>query len=263
MHLRRTKLIKYSSEIHAFIAANVEGRTCKELTALINQKFGTSFSVCSIHSYKSRNKFKSHTKVGNPPGESKLFTKEIQEFIKSNAGGIGNAELTVLVNNHFGTKYDKGQIKRYKQRHHISSGLDGRFLPGTIPPNKGKKMPKEIYEKCKLTMFQKGNTPTNHRPIGSERTTKDGYREIKTAEPNKWRLKQIVLWEQYNGPLPKGNKVVFLDGNKENIVIDNLALVTHAELLTMNRSKLKSEFPEITKVGISIAKVKCAIRKHK
>lgn len=52
---------------------------------------------------------------------------------------------------------------------------------GNIPFNKGKKgyMSAEQYEKCKQTMFKKGNIPANHRPIGSERVGKDGYILIK------------------------------------------------------------------------------------
>ena len=45
-------------------------------------------------------------------------------------------------------------------------------------------------------MFAKGNVPPNHRPVGSERISKDGYIEVKVAEPNKWRLKQRVVYEE-------------------------------------------------------------------
>lgn len=239
------------------------GKTCKELTELVNLKFGTDFTVTAMKSYKKRYKLKSYISRGSKAGESKLFPEEIQEFIKSNASGKGNAELTALVNKHFGTEYLKSQIKSYKKNHHISSGLDGRFKQGHIPCNKGEKMPVEVYEKCKNTMFKKGNIPFNHKPVGSERLSKDGYIQIKIAEPNKWQLKHIVLWEEHNGKVPKNCALIFLDNNKENIVLENLALVSRAELLVINRSKLKSESPEITKVGINIAKVKYVINKRK
>ena len=255
---------KYSEEIQAFIAANVKGRTCKELSALVNQKFKTNFTESSMKSYKTNHKLKSNIKRGNQLGESKLFPAEIREFIKANVKGKYNVELTELVNNKFRTNYTVGQIGSYKTNNRISSDLTGHFKTGHIPDNKGKKMPKEVYEKCKKTMFKKGNTPQNHRSVGSERFTKDGYTEIKTAEPNIWQLKQVFLWEQYNGSAPKGHKIIFLDGNKENIVIENLALISDAELCELNcRLKVKSEYPEITKAGIAVAKVKCAIRNKK
>jgi len=255
---------RYSSEIQAFIAANVEGRTCKELVELTNRKMGTNFTESSMKSYKTNHKLKSGTKCGNLPGVSKLFPKEIQEFIKTNAEDRGNTELTMLVNEYFKTQYTTKQIKTYKHNRHISSGLDGRFQPGTIPPNKGKKMPEELYKKCAPTMFKKGNLPTNYMPVGSEkRDSKDQFIYVKIADPNVWKQKHHILWEQHNGKVPKGHNVVFLDGNRENIVIENLALVSDAELLELNRSKLKSKYPEITKAGITIAKTKCAIRKRK
>ena len=37
---------------------------------------------------------------------------------------------------------------------------NGRFLKGHIPWNKGEKMRPDIYEKCKPTMFKKGNIST-------------------------------------------------------------------------------------------------------
>jgi hypothetical protein len=257
-------LKKYSVEIQAFIAANVEGRTCKELTELTNNQFGTDFTVGRMKNFKKNHNLKSNTKGGTPIGESKLFSREIDEFLKANAPGKGNKELTALVNKKFGTTYKESQIKSYKKNHHISSGLDGRFLPGSVPLNKGKKMPEAVYKKCKNTMFKKGNIPANHRPIGSERIdAKDGYRQIKVAEPNVWKLKHVVLWERHNGPAPKGYNVIFLDNNKENITLENLALISRSENLVLNHSKLRSDYPELTKVGITVAKVKCAIRKNK
>ena len=82
-----------------------------------------------------------------------------------------------------------------------------RFQNGSVPLNKGKKVSPEIYAKMQPTMFKKGQTPVNHRDVGSERVNVDGYLEIKVAEPNRWRLKHRVIWEQVNGAIPKGFNV--------------------------------------------------------
>lgn len=132
--------------------------------------------------------------------------KEIQEaFIKK-----FNWDITV------------GQIKGYMANHKINSGTKGHFSKGHVPANKGKKMSPEIYEKVKHTMFQKGHAPQKHRPVGSERVSRDGYIEIKVAEPDKWKLKHRVLWEESRGKIPKGSILIFVDGNKQNVVLDNL-----------------------------------------
>ena len=103
-----------------------------------------------------------------------------------------------------------------------------RFTKGHIPQNKGKKMSAEIYAKVAPTMFKKGNTPVNHREVGSERVNVDGYVEIKVAEPNKWKLKHRVLWEQVNGEIPAGMNIQFKNGNSQDVRIENLYLISRA-----------------------------------
>lgn len=44
----------------------------------------------------------------------------------------------------------------------------------------------------------------------------------------------VLLWEEYNGKVPSNHAVVFKDGNKQNITIENLELVTRAELMRRN-----------------------------
>lgn len=126
----------------------------------------------------------------------------------------------------------------------------------------GKKMPKEVYEKVKHTMFAKGNVPPNHRPVGSERISKDGYIEVKVAEPNKWRLKQRVVYEEAKGKIPEGCTIIFLDGNKRNFDIDNLRCITRSELLYLNCNGLNNS-NEITETGILMARLDSAKNKKK
>ncbi len=184
-----------------------------------------------------------------------VFTEEIQAFMHANYKGIGNQQLADKVNAEYGTAYSREQIKRYKSKHKLNSGLNGRFERGHIPTNKGVPMSKEVYEKAKNTMFKKGNIPLNHREVGSERLSKDGYIEIKVAEPRKWRLKHNVVWERINGPIPKGCVVIFLDGNKTNLDISNLKLITRSELLIMNRHKLFTTDPDLTEASSNIARL--------
>lgn len=185
------------------------------------------------------------------------FSDEQIEFIREIAPGRYAAEITEMVNKQFNLDLKVSQIESCKKNHNIMSGIDSRFKKGMIPYNKGKKgsMSPEQYEKCKATMFKKENIPQNHRPIGSERIDRDGYTYIKVAEPNKWKLKHRLLWEEHNGPIPHKHRLIFADGNRQNICLENLLLVSYAESLIMSQRELFSENAEFTKTGVNIAKV--------
>lgn len=182
------------------------------------------------------------------------YTDEMKQFILDNYKGRYNQELADLFNQKFNTNITSRTIKSYKANNKLNSGLTGKFRKGQTPHNKGKKMPKEVYEKVKHTMFAKGNVPPNHRPVGSERISKDGYIEVKVAEPNKWRLKQRVVYEEAKGKIPEGCTIIFLDGNKRNFDIDNLRCITRSELLYLNCNGLNNS-NEITETGILMARL--------
>lgn len=178
----------------------------------------------------------------------------MKQFILDNYKERYNQELADLFNQKFNTNITSRMIKSYKANNKLNSGLTGKFRKGQTPHNKGKKMPKEVYEKVKHTMFAKGNVPPNHRPVGSERISKDGYIEVKVAEPNKWRLKQRVVYEEAKGKIPEGCPIIFLDGNKRNFDIDNLRCITRSELLYLNCNGLNNS-NEITETGILMARL--------
>jgi hypothetical protein len=119
------------------------------------------------------------------------------------------------------------QGKRLKE-----SGQAHRFKKGDKPTNYGKKMSPELYEKCKGTMFKKGARPVNWKPDGSERTDVDGYTMIKVN--GKFIQKHVHIWNQHHGEVPKGSAVIFKDGNRQNLIIENLILVTRKELMLKN-----------------------------
>lgn len=116
-------------------------------------------------------------------------------------------------------------------------------------------MSKEAQRKVLKTTFQKGNIPKHHRKVGSERITKDSYIEIKIKEPNKWVLKHRHIYESMYGKIPTGHKLIFADGNRKNVDINNLILVSSAEELIMNRRCLYKRNTELTKTGALIAKL--------
>lgn len=179
------------------------------------------------------------------------WTDEEKEYLASIVKGSTYEEITKQMNDKFEYNFSKEQIKGMMYRNKLTTGTVGYFKKGSTPWNKGLKG----YMGANKTSFKKGTIPPQYRPVGSERITKDGYIEIKVEDPNKWELKHRVIWEQHNGEIPKGYAVIFADGDKSNLDIDNLLLVSRKQLLFMNRNNLRSENKEFTKVGVNIANV--------
>ncbi len=196
------------------------------------------------------------------------FTDEQIEFIREIAPGRYAADITKLFNEKFNLDLKVSQIESCKRNHKIRSGIDCRFEKGHIPANKGKKgsMSPEQYKRCQATMFKKGSIPPNRREIGSERITKDGYLKIKVRDGHKnknWELKHRYIYEQAYGKIPAGHKVIFADGNNRNFELDNLVLITDAEGLIMNRNKLFKKDKDLTKAGVTVAKILDKVNKRK
>ena len=179
-----------------------------------------------------------------------IFTTDQKEFILKNADGIQTQELTERFNRQFGLTLTYEQIRGYKKIHKITNGLNCTFQKGHISSTairRGQHI-------GSATEFKKGNRPLNSKPVGTERINGYGYLDVKTAEPNEWKAKHVLLWERQNGKVPKGHKLVFLDGDKTHIILENIALVNDAEMLIINRKKLITGDPEASKAGILLAK---------
>ena len=75
-------------------------------------------------------------------------------------------------------------------------------------------------------------------PIGAETLRGNGYlvRKVNDDLPymRRWRYVHHLIWEEVNGPVPEGWRLVFRDGDKTNVVLDNLELVRGKELLRRN-----------------------------
>ena len=199
----------------------------------------------------------------------RLLTEEQHNWLINNYKGICNLELTNMLNRKFNTTFTIKQIKGYKNNHHLDSGLTGQFVKGQISWNKGKKwnefMSKEGQHNSRKTCFKKGNNPANMDPVGTEKwkcshskRDDEGFLYVKIQDKHgrfNWKQKHRVIWEQAYGEIPKGYKVIFKDGNRHNIMLDNLALVSNAEMLILNQNNLIFEEKELTDTGINIAKV--------
>ena len=194
----------------------------------------------------------------------KKYTDEMIEFLKEVTPGKTYKEITELFNNKFNLDTTAEIIKSLLSRKKIHTGTRGcLYKKGSIPWNKGKKG----YMGANKTSFKKGNKPKNWKPIGSERIDTEGYTLIKIADPREWALKHRIVWEQHHKKkIPRDSVIIFADGNKSNLSIENLICITREELKVLNKCKLISSIAELTKTGLNIAKIRiklAELRKEK
>ena len=186
-----------------------------------------------------------------------IWSTEEKEYLSEIVTGRTYKEIQQLMNNKFDYRFSLEQIKGAISRYKLQTGTLGYFKKGHIPANKGKKqieyMKPEMIERTKNTRFKKGHEPVNRREVGSERITKDGYIQVKVAEPNKWDLKHRIVYREHYGEIPENCNVVFGDGNKQNCNIDNLILVNKKEMYIMCTKGLFKDDTELTKTGKIIA----------
>lgn len=139
---------------------------------------------------------------------------------------------------------------------------NGMFLKGHVPFNKGMKqheyMSEEVIQKTIATRFKKGQIPVNIKNVGYERVNVDGYVEVKTEKG--FVLKHRMIWVEHNGPIPKGYIVRFKNGNKQDLRIENLELVTCAQ--NMKDNTIHNYPPEIKTAIRCIANINRRIKKY-
>jgi len=121
------------------------------------------------------------------------------------------------------------------------AGAAHRYPKGHVPANKGLRRPGWGPGRMKQTQFKKGQWPVNKDPgfyvIGALRINADGYIDMRVSfEPGArgWEGLHRILWEDAHGPIPRGHVVVFRDRDKDNVVLENLGLLTLRENMLRN-----------------------------
>ena len=122
-------------------------------------------------------------------------------------------------------------------------GAATRFRPGHIPANKGLRRPAGWGPgRMKETQFRRGQlngmAARRVKPIGATRLV-DGYvyRKV-SAVPGpwtrNWKVEHVLVWERAHGPIPVRHCVIFINGNRRDIRLDNLTCISRRELMRRN-----------------------------
>jgi hypothetical protein len=175
-----------------------------------------------------------------------FWTEQEIKFLTDNYSDMKTADIATIMNRPIGgvngKAYTLGLKKSKKYMDKILAiesaklkelGKTYQFKTGQKPYNFGQKMSKEMYDKCKKTMFTKGHKPANTKKKGDERIDHEGYTYIKLSD-SVWVLKHRYIWEHFHGPIPADSIVIFKDRNINNFDINNLELITKADNMLRN-----------------------------
>lgn len=162
------------------------------------------------------------------------------------------AGLRLTKSEAFKTSDRSGRVLKGKQDPVMAAT---QFKPGHRTWNSGKKGWQAVGRSAE-TQFKKGRKPeenANYQPIGSLRTSKDGYLERKVSDDTsiyparRWVALHRLVWEAANGPIPEGHIVVFKPGTAttypEQITLDKLDCITRGE--NMRRNSFRTRNPEL------------------
>lgn len=143
----------------------------------------------------------------------------------------------------------RGRMKRLKLivPDHIIAERKKAYLfqKGTVAHNKGMKwddyMSAEAIELAKASCFKPGNITWHTKEVGEETIRyqhkecgkKIGYRIVKVSA-NEWKMYHHLVWERVHGSIPEGKFIIFKNKNPEDCSIENLELVSKAELMKKN-----------------------------
>ena len=273
----------FSPEQIAWLKNNVKGKAFSELTILLNNQFKTDFTTLQIKSFcngtlKLKNGLRKNKKVLN---------EEALNFLKKYAHDKTYKELTVFFNKSFNFTLTEQQVRIATKNHKIkvrtkSTGLNKEMVAFIMDHQEstvedlrvafnstfGTSFTKRQINKYKnYYKYDKSTEKISHTaPLYSERESRSGFIYIKVSMtgPNyiRWIKKHHWIWEQAYGKIPAGMVIIYLDKNRKNCILENLAMITREELRQLAYKKLYSENKEATLAGITVVQHSIAIHKR-
>ena len=92
------------------------------------------------------------------------------------------------------------------------------------------------------TEFKKGNKPASTKHDGAitiRNRNQTPYQYIRISECN-WRLLHRKVWEDANGPIPRGHVIRFKNGDTLDVRLENLECISRSEHAMRNQNREKA-----------------------
>jgi hypothetical protein len=179
------------------------------------------------------------------------FTQSQKEFLEKHVRGKTFADLTVLFNKHFKTVFSVNKITGFCGANGLRNGLPaGGQRPGI---SKKDGMPQEIGSE----VIHKCTCRGKRREVVYIKVSNKGHSRS-PGNAGTWKRKNVYVWEQAYGKVPRGYNVIFLDGDKHNFQLENLAIATVTEIRLLSKYELWFNNIEATKTGLAVVRHRLA-----
>ena len=237
-----------NKEQETYIIANFDSMSVEALRKRFNEMYGTAYKTTAFHYHTKR--------LGLGKHIEHQYTKEEDSFLKENSPLMSREELTRAFNERFGTNIKVSTINVRCLSRGWTASSNGQFKKGGVPWQKSVSKDywlSQLRAADNAHKFPKGNIPHNTRPMGAERISYKGELLIKTEVG--WKAKRQLAWEKHYGDVPKGMRVISVNGDMNDTNIENLRLIdnnTQLMLMTNNWNKSGSE---IFDAGVMYAKL--------
>lgn len=255
--------MKFTAAEVAWVREVHKGLTPSQIAVHFRAHFGRRVSAESIKALLYRHRLRT---VSKP----KIWPDDVVAFVAQAYRRMPLDQIPAAIEAEFGIVRTLKQVRALTRNRGIRSGRTGQFEPGLRPWNadsKGKGLMKPNRTSFKKGQLN-GEAKRKYKPIGSMRRSKDGYWERKVTDDQslyparRWVGMHRLVWEEHHGPIPDGHKVIYIDGDYDNLSIENLALVSNREHVYMNKIGLSKVPPELKPTAIQVAKLTVAANKR-
>ena len=216
-----------------FIKENALSMTAPEIASRLG------VSVSSVRKYRI-------DKLGiNAQELGRKYTEEMIVWLKENLTDYNT--LAERFNERFGMNIDRNGIRNVCNK----NGFGNRDL---YRPSLVEKMRKRTLEDY---------------PIGTERTLSTGWTYVKIGDAPQtgqcisasvnWKLKHHLIYEVAHGEIPTNHKVVFVDQDKTNFSLSNLACIGEREQLLLTKCGWINGNPQMFFAGLAWVKLRLSL----
>ena len=234
--------VKYTEEQINWLNKNSRSyNSYRDLRNDFNKLFGTSKTVPAIQQYLTKIlKIQLMTEK-----KSHIFTSEEEDWITNNYHKfMSYSELT----SEFNQRFEKNKtIKSIREKCTKRMDLSGM-------PNSGLFQNGHIQEQCPIGTIRKASFGTYIKVKDSMSSHISGY-----AEPY-WIPIQKKIWQDHYGEVPEGKMVIFLDGDRENLDIENLYCIDRRISAIMATNKWYTNSREHTLTAIKWCELHYAMK---